>query len=230
MKRSEINALIRGAIEFVDEMNFKLPPFAYWTAEDWKTKDHEYDEIRDNMLGWDITDFGGGDYEKVGLLLFTVRNGNFSDPKYTKPYAEKILISDPGQVTPYHFHFKKMEDIINRGGGTLVVKLYNSSPDGASFLDTPVTVYLDGRCFQVPAGTELRLTPGESITLPSGCYHSFWGEGSRVLIGEVSKVNDDRVDNRFYEKVGRFPAIEEDVPAEFLLSMDYPNFGDVEVK
>ena len=32
-------------------MNFKLPPFVYWTPEDWKSKGHDYDEVRDNMLG-----------------------------------------------------------------------------------------------------------------------------------------------------------------------------------
>ena len=79
MKRSELNAIMRDAVAFIDEMNFKLPPFAFWTPEDWKDKGKEYDEIRDNMLGWDITDFGYGDYKKIGLLMFTLRNGNFSD-------------------------------------------------------------------------------------------------------------------------------------------------------
>jgi D-lyxose ketol-isomerase len=46
-----------------------------------------------------------------------------------------------------------MEDIINRGGGTLVVKCYNSDANG-EMLDTPVTVYMDGRAFVVPAGEQ----------------------------------------------------------------------------
>ena len=64
----------------------------------------------------------------------------------------------------------------------------------------------------------------ESITLTSGMYHTFWGESGKgkILVGEVSKVNDDRVDNRFYEPVGRFPEIEEDEPPLYLLGMDYP--------
>ena len=42
------------------------------TPEEWKTKGHEFDEIRDNMLGWDITDYGMGDFDKYGFpcLLF----------------------------------------------------------------------------------------------------------------------------------------------------------------
>ena len=91
MKRSELNQIMRDAVDFIEDMKFRLPPFAFWSPEEWAEKGHEYDEIRDNMLGWDITDFGSGDFRKVGLLMFTLRNGNFNDPKYVKPYAEKLL-------------------------------------------------------------------------------------------------------------------------------------------
>jgi len=214
---------MRKAVEFLDRMNFKLPPFAFWGPEEWKDKGSDYDEIRDNMLGWDITDFGSGDFQKVGLLLFTIRNGSFAMEKYIKPYAEKLLIVEEEQITPYHFHWSKMEDIINRGGGNLMVKVYNSTEDG-KFADTPVPVSMDGRNYTVEPGTIVRLTPGESITLPQGQYHKFWGEKGTgtVLVGEVSKVNDDRVDNRFYEKVGRFPEIEEDEAPLYLLGNEYP--------
>jgi len=227
MKRSELNKIMREAVEFIEKMNFKLPPFAFWSPEEWKTKGHEYDEIRDNMLGWDITDFGSGDFYKVGLLMFTIRNGNFNDKKYIKPYAEKLLIVEEEQITPYHFHWKKMEDIINRGGGNLLVKVYNSTEDG-KLADTPVKISMDGRNYMAEAGTVVRLKPGESITLPAGQYHSFWGEKGtgKVLVGEVSKVNDDRVDNRFLEEVGRFPEIEEDEEPLYLLGNEYPPAED----
>ena len=221
MKRSEINKLMKEAVDFINEMNFKLPPFAYFSPEEWAECGHEYDEIRDNMLGWDITDFGSGDFEKVGLLLFTLRNGNFSDDKYTKSYAEKILITGEGQVTPCHFHWSKMEDIINRGGGELVIEVYNSTED-EQLADTDVDIYMDGRHYTVPAGSHVRLKPGESISIQQGMYHKFWAEGGKVLVGEVSKVNDDRVDNRFYLPAGRFPAIEEDEAPLYLLGNEYP--------
>ena len=222
MKRSELNQIMRDAVKFIASFKFALPPFVTWTPDEWETKNYEYDEIKDNMLGWDITDFGSGDFHKCGLLMITLRNGNFHNPKYVKPYAEKLLISEEGQVTPYHFHWKKMEDIINRGGGTLVVKCYNSGENG-EMLDTPVTVYMDGRAFEVPAGQRIEVGVGESITLPTGQYHTFWAEGGTCLIGEVSKTNDDNVDNRFYEKVGRFPTIEEDEPILYPLFSEYPN-------
>ena len=222
MKRSELNKIMKDAVEFVEEMKFKLPPFAFWSPEEWAEKGHDYDEIRDNMLGWDITDFGSGDFFKVGLLMFTLRNGNFNDKKYIKPYAEKLLIVEEGQVTPYHFHWSKMEDIINRGGGDLMVKVYNSTED-EQFADTDVDIYMDGRHLVVKAGDTVRIKPGESISIQTGMYHTFWAEGGKTLLGEVSKVNDDRVDNRFYEPTGRFPEIEEDEAPLYLLGNEYPD-------
>ncbi|MBU9711972.1 D-lyxose/D-mannose family sugar isomerase [Evansella tamaricis] len=222
MKRSEINNLMRDAIEFIEKMNFKLPPFAYWNAKEWETKGRDYDEIRDNYLGWDITDFGSGDFKKKGLLLFTIRNGNLNNDNYIKSYAEKLLIVEEEQITPLHFHWNKMEDIINRGGGNLCVQLYNSTEE-EGLADTPVQVSVDGRILTVPAGGVVTLTPGESITLPVGMYHKFWGEKGtgKVLVGEVSMVNDDFTDNKFYEEVGRFAEIEEDEEPLYLLGNEY---------
>lgn len=221
MKRSEINKILLENIEFIDKMNFKLPKFAYFTPEEWKEKGHEYDEIRENMLGWDVTDYGHGDFRNIGLFLFTIRNGNINKP--WKSYAEKLLISDEDQYSPMHFHHNKMEDIINRGGGNLIVEVYNATEDDM-LADTDVTVYIDGHTEIVPAGTKIRLTPGESITLPQRQYHAFWAEKGfgKVLIGEVSMVNDDNVDNRFYETQGRFPTIEEDEEPIYLLCNEYP--------
>jgi hypothetical protein len=140
-----------------------------------------------------------------------------------KAYAEKILIVDPGQVTPMHFHWSKTEDIINRGGGRLVIQLYNSTPD-ENLDDGDVMVSVDGTRRTVPAGGTVVLGPGESITLPSGLYHKFWGAEARALAGEVSLVNDDDRDNRFYEPAGRFPEIEEDEEPLYLLVKDYARY------
>ena len=223
MKRSEINNCIRYMEALVKKHGFVLPPFCNWTPEEWKTKNHEYDEIRDNMLGWDITDFGRGDWEKCGFGLITIRNGNQHDPKYKKVYAEKLLMLKEGQTAPMHFHWIKSEDIINRGGGVMLITVYNDKGDG-SLSDEDVMVNMDGRTFAVPAGTAVEVKPGESITLWPHQYHSFAikpGTGD-VLIGEVSMCNDDNTDNRFYEETGRFPEIEEDEPPYRLLCNEYP--------
>lgn len=225
MKRSEINAALKRMESFMKDLKISLPPFCCFTPEEWKTKGHEYDEIRDNMLGWDITDYGLGDFKKVGFSLITLRNGNQKmQDKYKKPYAEKLLFIEEEQYSPNHFHWYKMEDIINRGGGNLLIRVYNSLPDESIDKESDVTVHSDGRTYTVPAGTQVRLTPGESISIQQGLYHDFEvekGTGA-VLLGEVSQCNDDNTDNRFNPPVGRFPAIEEDEPPYRLLCNEYP--------
>jgi D-lyxose ketol-isomerase len=228
MKRSEVNTIMRDAIAFAQKHQFYLPPFAYWTVKDWAGKGDEVREVVEHQLGWDITDFGQGDYARIGLFIFTIRNGTMAElhKGHGKVYAEKLLIVDPQQVTPMHFHWSKSEDIINRGGGNLVIQLYQSTAD-EKLSSADVTVSTDGVRRTVKAGGTLTLTPGESITLIGGMYHKFWGDGGRVLVGEVSSVNDDDTDNRFYEPVGRFPDIEEDEPPLYLLVKDYPKYIDV---
>jgi D-lyxose ketol-isomerase len=223
MKRSEINTLIKAAKKFLDRHCFLLPPFAHWTADDWAGLGREADEIRNNRLGWDLTDFGSGDFHKIGLLLFTIRNGNLKDTQNVKAYAEKIMIVEENQVTPYHFHWQKTEDIINRGGGNLVLHLYNADAKD-NFSKQPVPVSCDGVVRTVPPGGEVVLKPGESITLTPRLYHEFFGQPKkgRVLVGEVSSVNDDASDNRFKTAPGRFPKIEEDARPLHYLCTEYP--------
>jgi D-lyxose ketol-isomerase len=225
MKRSEINAIMQKADDFIHSRGFYLPPFAYWTPEAWTKKGPEVSEIVENKLGWDITDFGKGDFNAFGLFLFTIRNGNIQGWQTMKGklYAEKIMVVEEGQVTPMHFHWNKMEDIINRGGGYLLVQLYNATADEGLDEKNKVLTSVDGLRRSLMPGETVRLAPGESISLGQRCYHKFWGQG-RVLVGEVSLVNDDQKDNRFYEPIGRFPEIEEDVPPLYLLCNDYARY------
>ena len=98
MKRSEINCALRKLEQMCKDYRFYLPPFCNLSPEDWKQAGHEYDEVRECMLGWDITDFGSGDFSKVGLSLITIRNGcRTNEKKYPKVYAEKIMYLDEGQ-------------------------------------------------------------------------------------------------------------------------------------
>lgn len=223
MKRSEINGIIKEMEELVKANGFTLPPFCAFTPEEWKKKGHEYDEIRDCRLGWDITDFGQGNFDKVGFALITLRNGKHDDKRYTKPYAEKLIMLRDGQTAPTHYHWYKREDIINRGGGTMIITVYNGLEDGDRD-DKDVIVYLDGLRKTVPAGTGVAIPPGSSISIPQYQYHNFAvvpGSGT-VLIGEVSMCNDDENDNCFYEKMGRFTTIEEDEAPYRLLCTEYP--------
>ena len=225
MKRSEINAALRQMESMINEYRISLPDFCRFTPDDWRSKGHDYDEVRDNMLGWDITDYGLGKFDEVGFSLITLRNGNYHmKDKYPKTYAEKLLYLNEGQYAPMHFHWSKMEDIINRAGGNVLIRVYNSNKDESIDRESDVTVHVDGRAYTVPAGTQVRLQPGQSITITPLLYHDFTVEagGGPVLLGEVSQCNDDNADNRFEPPMGRFPTIEEDEPPYRLLCNEYP--------
>ena len=220
MKRSEINTYLAEALAAFQKAGFTLPPFGYLPYAKWNTRGHEYDEIRRCMLGWDITDFGSGDFLRIGLTLFTLRNGDPTDPA-GKTYAEKLMYVRPGQVTPMHYHTRKMEDIIVRAGANLIVELWLPDENGG-LSDRDVTVSMDGVRQTFPAGTRIALAPGQSITMARGLYHSFFADGGSCVVGEVSMVNDDNTDNHFLEACGRFPPIEEDAEPEFCLCFAYP--------
>ena len=223
MKRSKVNEIIERSDEFIRSFGYRLPPFAYLAPGEMQTRKSELAGITDARLGWDITDYGGGDFDSLGLFLFTVRNGRVADLQEGRGmlYAEKIMISRRNQVSPLHRHVIKAEDIINRGGGTLVVELFEMAGDGSPDSASAVEVPCDGIMRKVQAGGRIALQPGESVTLLPGIWHSFWAEGEDVLIGEVSTVNDDEHDNIFAEPVSRFSDIEEDCEPLRLLVSDY---------
>lgn len=226
MKRSKINEIMRHAVEFFETQKFFLPDFAYWSLEDWKKKGEEIREIIENQLGWDITDYGSENFYDFGLIHFTLRNGNLKNiPKGAKPYCEKIMIMEEKQIIPMHHHKQKIEDIINRGGGILSIQLYNTSGND-QLAETPVMLTMDGIKKKIESGSVIDLNPGESITIKPRHYHKFWcKEGSeKVLIGEVSSVNDDYRDNVFLKEINRFMEIKEDEEPLYLLYDDYEKF------
>ncbi|MBO0661611.1 D-lyxose/D-mannose family sugar isomerase [Jiella sp. MQZ9-1] len=223
MKRSVINDIIRESDAFIRSFGYVLPPFAYFSPEEMVRRRGDLAGIVDARLGWDITDYGRGRFDELGLFLFTVRNGQAEDLTRGRGmlYAEKAMISRKNQLSPMHRHVVKAEDIINRGGGTLVLELYMSDANGDVDASAEVVVPTDGIMRKMPAGSHLKLDPGESVTLMPGVWHAFWAEGADVFIGEVSTVNDDLTDNVFREPLGRFAEIEEDEAPLHLLVSDY---------
>jgi D-lyxose ketol-isomerase len=227
-----VNQLIAAGAETIARHGFALPPFAWWSGDEMAARAAEARHVVTARCGWDVTDYGAGRYEEMGLFLFTLRNGLLSDLKAGRGmcYAEKLLISGQDQLSPMHRHVVKAEDIINRGGATLVVELYGSDDAGGFAEDRGGRVWCDGIARDYAPGEKLRLRPGESVTLRPGDWHAFWGEGGEVLIGEVSTVNDDETDNVFRDPIGRFSRIEEDVPATHLLVSDYAARPHAEVE
>ncbi len=223
MKRSRVNEILREAESFITSFGYVLPPFAYLSAQEMIEDRDGISNIVERNLGWDVTDYGKGDFDTLGLFLFTVRNGDAADLEAGRGmlYAEKIMISRKDQLSPMHRHYIKAEDIINRGGGKLVLELFAPDEEGKIDENAEVSVLCDGVERRLPAGGLLKLDPGESVTLMPGVWHAFWGEVEDVLIGEVSTVNDDLSDNWFRDDIGRFSTIEEDVAPERLLVSDY---------
>lgn len=223
MKRSEINRNLEWAKELLEKNNIKLPPFGYWSLDDWKEKEALTGDIKTVMLGWDITDYGMDKFDELGAVLFTLRNGSLEDENIGTPYAEKLIVLKDGQRLPNHYHASKTEDIINRGGGILAIKLYNSLENGDVDYESDVDVDMDCVSYTFKAGEEIHVLPGESITLRPFAYHLFWAkEGAGDLIcGEVSSINDDNIDNYNAEEVKRFAEVVEDEPILHPLCNEY---------
>ncbi|MGB3555948.1 MAG: D-lyxose/D-mannose family sugar isomerase [Jannaschia sp.] len=221
MKRSEINDILAEGEAFIRSFGFVLPPFADWTPD--RMRQAAGSEIHARGLGWDVTDYGEGRFAEMGLFLFTTRNGRVEDLGHGRGmlYAEKIMITRQDQLSPMHRHNLKAEDIINRGGGDLVLELFAADAKGGIDRAADVTVPSDGMPVTLKAGGHLRLAPGASVTLMPGVWHAFWAEGADCLVGEVSTVNDDRTDNVFEQPIGRFAEVEEDVAPTRLLVSDY---------
>ncbi len=222
MKRSEIQQAIQWAKDLLASSGFALPMFADWSLEEWQQKRNEADTIIKTMRGWDVTTFGHDDFSQMGAVLFTIRNG-LLDGTAGCPYAEKLILMKEGQVLPNHYHAQKTEDIINRGGGVLLIEVYNSLPDGSVDLTGDVKILTDGIEKTVPAGTQVEITRGNSMTIYPGLYHLFTpkpGCGD-LIVGEVSSINDDRTDNYFAVARPRFIPVEEDEPIRIPLCNEY---------
>lgn len=232
MKRSQINREIIWAKALLEKSNIKLPPFGYWTMEEWNSAGQSMNIIREVMLGWDITDYGKDMFSILGAVLFTLRNGSLKDKSIGTPYAEKLIVLKEGQRLPLHYHASKTEDIINRAGGVLAIKLYNSLENGEVDYESEVRADMDGISMVFAAGEEICIYPGNSITLRPFVYHLFWAkEGCGDLVcGEVSSVNDDNTDNFNAEDVSRFSQVEEDEPVLHPLCNEYKKlFGGKDV-
>jgi len=223
MKRSEINSLIEKAKAFAKKLNVYLPPFAFWSAEEWETKGSECDEIRNLMLGWDVTDFGLGNFYKTGRTLFTLRNGSRAIKDFPRTYSEKFIFIEENQAAPIHFHRHKTEDIINRGGGNIMFQAGKATSDGQKS-DKPFMMSVNGVQRQFEPDEIIRLTPGESVLVPSGIIHEFWSEEGTgmTLSGEIGTICDDVNDNLFLSPCKRFSDIDEDEPRLYCLCNEYP--------
>ena len=170
MKRSEINAAINTAKKMMDEYNWTLPEWGYWSKEDYKDKPEIRKYLKSHQMGWDVTDFGKDNFNSQGITLFCIRNG-VQGAKDDKPYAEKLLFMQEGQEIPFHSHKVKLEDIINRGGGDLAIEFLEVDKDFRE-LQKEIEVLVDGKIIKIHPHKPLILKTGQSVTVDRNVYLS----------------------------------------------------------
>jgi hypothetical protein len=91
------------------------------------------------------------------------------------------------------------------------------------------TVFCDGVERRFTAGQVFEIPHGGSLTIVPNLYHRFWAkEGGDVLVGgEISTISVPKTDNHFGGNARRFVPIEEDVPPNYLLNVDYPKLHEI---
>ena len=131
MKRSRVNEIIREADAFIRSFGYVMPPFAYWTP----------DELQGAPAAPASSTPGSAGTSPTTARATSTSSACSCSPCATAAppisprgsgmlYAEKIMISRKDQLSPMHRHDVKAEDIINRGGGTLVLELFSRDADG----------------------------------------------------------------------------------------------------
>jgi D-lyxose ketol-isomerase len=94
VKRSEINEIMAEADAMMRSFGFVLPPFAYWTPDEMKARRGAIDAIVSGRMGWDITDYGQGDFEAGPVPVHAEERAAFGPAGGGGMcYAEKLLIS-----------------------------------------------------------------------------------------------------------------------------------------
>jgi D-lyxose ketol-isomerase len=222
MKRSFIEARVARMHAACEKFGTRLPPFALWSEDDYRAHRDAARKIAERGLGWNIVEFRPGAFEREGLSVFTLRMGDWRNLSTGRGrlYAEKALFAEDGQRTPQHYHIVKTEDIVNRGGARFVVELVRVDRAGAPLKDR-FRVVKDVTTLDLGPGDQVRLEPGESITLEPFVAHAFWAEGGAALAGEVSLANDDSADNFFQPQLPHPTPIEEDRPRRYVTVRDH---------
>jgi len=224
MRRSFIDARIETMLRLCEYHGVALPPFSRWGEADFRANAEAAAFMADRGIGWNVVEFAPGAFATQGITLFTLRMGDWHEleSKRGRLYAEKAIMCDDGQRAPHHYHVVKTEDIVNRGGARFIVELFKVDRDGKPTKER-FRARKDVKVFDLGPGDQVRLEPGESLTLEPYVAHAFWAEGGVAIAGEVSLANDDRTDNYFVPPLAPFALIEEDAPARYVTVRDYPH-------
>ncbi len=133
----------------------------------------------------EITDFGLGMYEKIGLAILVYVN--------TDRYCAKELIMLPGMICPEHKHPPmgsnpgKMETFRCRWGK---VYLYTEG----KHTENPKAKIPEQRKDFFTVWHEVILNPGEQYTLPPNTLHWFQAGEEGAIVSEFSSTSQDESD------------------------------------
>ena len=205
MKRSAVNQAIAWPRTICKKTISICPNTPYWPLETWKANAGKLDTVRKVMLGWDITDYGLNDFEHIGSVLYTVRNGSIEDKNVGVPFCEKYIVMRDGQRLTNHYHVAKTEDIINRAGGTLRLYLWKVDPATGKMTDEDVDVYMDGVLHTFKAGEEVLVEPGNSISLTPYIAHHLRPQARQRPSGGRSLLHQRRQHRQLLPR--RMPAL-----------------------
>ncbi len=77
MKRSFIDARIEAMAALCERYGVRLPPFAWWSEENYRAAPEAARRITQASLGWNIVEFRPGAFAAEGLGVFTLRMGDW---------------------------------------------------------------------------------------------------------------------------------------------------------
>ncbi|MFP4381073.1 MAG: D-lyxose/D-mannose family sugar isomerase [Candidatus Sumerlaeia bacterium] len=232
MKRSDINNEIQLALDVFEAHRFYLPKWAAWSPENWEHCGPEVAQIKACMLGWSVTDFDRDNFREQGFVTFIERNGIVDEMRefaqrhsvQDKAYGERLGFIQKRQATAMLKHNISTKDIVNRGGGDLVVQIFLSTPDDELDEHNRIPTCINGIAYNIKAGGISRLAPGDGITIHAGVFHKFWAEKAGCIVGEIYTSSPKKNEIFLLEPGEWYNRIEEDEDPLFLLNHEYPEF------
>ena len=220
MQRSRINTLLADAEDFLAACRVALPPFAFWTPDEFERRVRDgHERLVAAGMGWLVSDFGLDDFAADGVVGFCSCSG--TDQQDGRTYAERHLVLREGQRIPHRFHRRRCKDLINCGPGNLCLCLHRTNPDDGLDETANVQVQVDGLTRKLAPGARLVLRPGERALIEPVIFHQCRAEQDDLVAREVSSATDEESDTLFLPQVGLAAAIEEDEMPRRLLVSDY---------
>ena len=116
-------------------------PLAHWTAEDFAKAAATARYLRDHQMGRDVTDFGCGTFP--GAASPSSACATAFRATQQQALCGEALDRRRGTGDADDRHRVKMEDIINRAGGVLMLEFAHADT-GGNVTNTPVVVHVDG--------------------------------------------------------------------------------------